>query len=65
MQFKDVYKMSTLEAQELWFKRLNAVDNCISRIQDQKDIDAWSLNYWQNVRMALTRQLNNIRYENR
>jgi len=65
MLFKDVSRINKSDAMDLWLKKLNNVDQCIARIQDSDQADAWSLNYWQNVRMALTRQINQINYENR
>jgi len=53
MLYRDALERLTVkDRQVLWMKKLEAVDGCIERSKT-----GWALDYWNNVRRRLVRQL--------
>jgi len=53
MLYRDALeRLPVRERQVLWMDKLDKVDRCIERAQS-----GWALNYWNNVRRTLVRQL--------
>lgn len=63
MLYSQALDLPLKDAQDIWHHKLNNVDIIIDNIQNSESQSSWALEFWQNVRMKLTRQLNIIGYE--
>jgi len=59
MLYKDALeRLPVKERQILWMQKLETVDKCIER-----STSGWALDYWNNVRRSLVRQLSLLSIE--
>ena len=63
MLYSQALNLRLKDAQDIWHHKIDNVDVIIGNIQDSKSQSTWALEFWQNVRLKLTRQLNLMNYD--
>ena len=63
MLYSQALNLRVKDAHDIWHHKIDNVDVIIGNIQDSDSQSTWALEFWQNVRLKLTRQLNLMQYD--